>query len=114
MHQGRRDYTCGECGRQLCTKSRGHTSSFRCPNACFTWFSSLNDLSSKSSLRTHIRNSHPNHDLAEVESRSIIAQAEDSENLSETLPSMLQNNLTQNILSILGMASSETNDQVLF
>lgn len=80
VHQGRRDFTCGECGRQLCTKS---------------------------SLRTHIRNSHPNLDLAEVESRSIIAQPEES----DPLPSLLQNNLTQNILSILGMANSTEPDQ---
>ena len=48
---GRRDFTCGECGRQLCTKS---------------------------SLRTHIRNSHPNLDLTEVENRSIITTGNDA------------------------------------
>ena len=51
VHLGRRDFTCGECGRQLCTKS---------------------------SLRTHIRNSHPNLDLTEVENRSIITTGNDA------------------------------------
>ena len=55
---GRRDFTCGECGRQLCTKS---------------------------SLRTHIRNSHPNLDLTEVENRSIITTGNDAITLSPSM-----------------------------
>ena len=66
----------------------------------------------KSSLRTHIRNSHPNHDLSEVEARSIIAQSGGEETADHlTLPSLMQNqNVAQNLLSILSMANGEASN----
>ena len=75
-------------------------------------FNPSNFIPKKSSLRTHIRNSHPNHDLAEVEARSIIAPSGGEENTDQlALPSLIQNqNVAQNLLSILSMANGEASN----